>query len=206
MAEGGGHVLRFQGGPIVSNLVLVDEIDHATLKTHSALLEGMQERWTTVAQRTIRMPETFCVMARQNPVDHEGTYPLSEAQHDRFLLKLLVIYRRAPENHGIIDRSTSGERLKLRPVTEVAKAHAMRLVMATQPSSDHVTAAISRTVALDASPRGILGLVLAAKAQALLDGRFAIATDDLAAVAMAVLRHRVVTSFHARAANPTQMT
>lgn len=220
-SAGGGHVLSFQEGPIVSNLVLADEINRATPKTQSALLEVMQERQVTVGRRTIRMPEPFCVMATQNPVDQEGTYPLPEAQLDRFLFKLLVGYPSEAEYHAIIDRTTSGERVELRPVTdaatlnrlravvrdvpvpEVAKAYAIRLVMATQPGSDYATAAINRNVALGASPRGIQGLMLAAKVQALLDGRFSVATDDLAAVAMAVLRHRVVTNFHAQAANIT---
>jgi MoxR-like ATPase len=218
-AEGGGHVLSFQEGPIVSNLVLADEINRATPKTQSALLEVMQERQVTVGRRTIRMPEPFCVMATQNPVDQEGTYPLPEAQLDRFLFKLVVGYPSEAEYHAIIDRTTSGEQVALRPVTnaavlnrlravvrqvpvpEVAKAYAIRLVMATQPGSDYATDAINRNVALGASPRGIQGLMLAAKVQALLDRRFAVSTDDLASVAMSVLRHRVVTNFHAQAAN-----
>lgn len=220
-AEGGGHVLSFQEGPIVSNLVLADEINRATPKTQSALLEVMQERQVTVGRRTIRMPEPFCVMATQNPVDQEGTYPLPEAQLDRFLFKLIVGYPSEAEYHAIVDRTTSGEQVELRPVTdaetlrrlrgvvrevpvpEIAKAYAIRLVMATQPGSDYATDAINRNVALGASPRGIQGMMLAAKVQALLDGRFAVSTDDLKAVAMSVLRHRVVINFHAQAANLT---
>ncbi len=220
-AEGGGHVLTFQEGPIVSNLVLADEINRATPKTQSALLEVMQERQVTVGRRTIRMPEPFCVMATQNPIDQEGTYPLPEAQLDRFLFKLIVGYPSEREYHAIIDRTTSGEQITLRPVTnaetlnrlravvrqvpvpEVAKSYAIRLVMATQPGSDYASDAVNRNVALGASPRGIQGLMLAAKVQALLDGRFAVSTDDLAAVAMSVLRHRVVTNFHAQASNVT---
>ena len=220
-AEGGGHVLSFQEGPIVSNLVLADEINRATPKTQSALLEVMQERQVTVGRRTIRMPEPFCVMATQNPVDQEGTYPLPEAQLDRFLFKLIVGYPSEREYHAIIDRTTSGAQIALDPVTdaatlnrlrdvvrqvpvpELAKIYAIRLVMATQPGSDYASDAVSRNVALGASPRGIQGLMLAAKVQALLDGRFAVSTDDLAAVAMSVLRHRVVVNFHAQAANVT---
>lgn len=218
-AEGGGHVLTFQEGPIVSNLVLADEINRATPKTQSALLEVMQERQVTVGRRTIRMPEPFCVMATQNPVDQEGTYPLPEAQLDRFLFKLIVGYPSEAEYHAIIDRTTSGEQVTLNPVTnaetlnrlrgvvrqvpvpEVAKAYAIRLVMATQPGSDYATDAVNRNVALGASPRGIQGLMLAAKVQALLDSRFAVSTDDIKAVALSVLRHRVVTNFHAQASN-----
>lgn len=220
-AEGGGHVLSFQEGPIVSNLVLADEINRATPKTQSALLEVMQERQVTVGRRTIAMPEPFCVMATQNPVDQEGTYPLPEAQLDRFLFKLVVGYPSEADYHAIIDRTTSGEQVALSPVTnaatlnrlravvrqvpvpDVAKSYAIRLVMATQPGSDYATAEVNQHVALGASPRGIQGLMLAAKVQALLDGRFAVSGDDLRAVALSVLRHRVVTNFHAQARKVT---
>lgn len=218
---GGGHELMFQEGPIVANLVLADEINRATPKTQSALLEVMQERQVTIGRRTIRMPEPFCVMATQNPVDQEGTYPLPEAQLDRFLFKLVVGYPSEQEYHAIIDRTTSGARIDLSPVTnaaelnqlratvrevpvpEVAKSYAIRLVMATQPGSDYAPDAVNRHVALGSSPRGIQGLMLAAKVQALLDGRFAVSTDDIAGVALSVLRHRVMINFHAQATNTT---
>ncbi|MCJ2185799.1 MoxR family ATPase [Novosphingobium sp. 2638] len=214
---GGGHELVFQEGPIVSNLVLADEINRATPKTQSALLEVMQERQVTVGRRTIRMPEPFCVMATQNPVDQEGTYPLPEAQLDRFLFKLIVDYPSEKDYHTIIDRTTSGEQIAIDPVTdaqtlcrmrdfvrqvpvtEAAKTYAIRLVMGTQPGSDYACDAIDRNVSLGASPRGVQGLMLAAKVQALLDGRFAVSCDDIAAIAMPVLRHRLVVNFHAQA-------
>lgn len=216
-AEGGGHELVFQQGPIVSNLVLADEINRATPKTQSALLEVMQERQVTVGRRTIRMPEPFCVMATQNPVDQEGTYPLPEAQLDRFLFKLIVDYPSEEDYHTIIDRTTSGYSVALEavtdaetlcrmrdfvrqvPVTEAAKTYAIRLVMGTQPGSDYACDAVNRNVALGASPRGIQGLMLAAKVQALLDGRFAVGVEDIASIAMPVLRHRLVVNFHAQA-------
>jgi MoxR-like ATPase len=215
--EGGGHELTFQQGPIVSNLVLADEINRATPKTQSALLEVMQERQVTVGRRTIQAPEPFCVMATQNPVDQEGTYPLPEAQLDRFLFKLIVGYPSEADYQTIIERTTSDHEVvidpvtdgaalrRLRsvvrqaPVTEAAKIYAIRLVMATQPGSDYAPACIDRNVALGASPRGVQGLMLAAKVQALLDDRFAVATDDVAAVVLPVLRHRLVTNFHAQA-------
>ncbi|MDQ1191905.1 MoxR-like ATPase [Brevundimonas vesicularis] len=218
-AEGGGHELTFQQGPIVSNLVLADEINRATPKTQSALLEVMQERQVTVGRRTIKMPEPFCVMATQNPVDQEGTYPLPEAQLDRFLFKLVVGYPSEADYHAIIDRTTSGHDVVLNavtdaetlqrmravvrqvPVTEAAKAYAIRLVMGTQPGSDYAPDSINHSVALGASPRGVQSLMLAAKVQALLDDRFAVSTNDVAAVVMPVLRHRLVMNFHAQANN-----
>lgn len=215
--EGGRHELSFQEGPIVSNLVLADEINRATPRTQSALLEAMQERQVTVGRRTIPMPDPFCVMATQNPVDQEGTYPLPEAQLDRFLFKLTVGYPSERDYHAIIDRTTSADTVKIAPVTDaatlvrmrevaravpvaqVAKSYAIRLIMATQPGSDYAPDVVTRMVALGASPRGVQALMLAAKVQALLDGRFAVCTDDIAAVALPALRHRIVTNFHAQA-------
>ncbi|MDQ1155850.1 MoxR-like ATPase [Sphingomonas sp. SORGH_AS 950] len=216
-AEGGGHELTFQQGPIVANLVLADEINRATPKTQSALLEVMQERQVTVGRRTLKMPEPFCVMATQNPVDQEGTYPLPEAQLDRFLFKLLVGYPTEAEYHAIIDRTTGGEAVAIDPVTdaatlcrlrdvvrqvpvpEVAKSYAIRLVMATQPGSAYAPESVQRGVALGASPRGVQSLILAAKVQCLLDDRFAVSCDDIAAVARPVLRHRVIVNYQAMA-------
>jgi MoxR-like ATPase len=213
----GGTELSFQEGPIVANLVLADEINRATPKTQSALLEVMQERQVTVGRRTIRMPEPFCVMATQNPVDQEGTYPLPEAQLDRFLFKLVIGYPSEQDYHAIIDRTTgvdpvaieavtdAAELCRMRdvvrrvPVSEVAKTYAIRLVMATQPGSVYAPAEVNRAVALGASPRGVQGLMLAAKVQCLLDDRFAVSTDDVAAVARPVLRHRIMTNFQAQA-------
>ncbi|MBX3485123.1 MoxR family ATPase [Phenylobacterium sp.] len=216
-AEGGGHELTFQQGPIVSNLVLADEINRATPKTQSALLEVMQEGQITVGRRTIQAPDPFCVMATQNPIDQEGTYPLPEAQLDRFLFKLIVGYPSETDYHTIIERTTSGREVVINPVTngealrrlrgivrqvpvtEAAKIYAIHLVLATQPGSVYAPACINQSVALGASPRGVQGLMLAAKVQALLDDRFAVATDDVAAAVMPVLRHRLITSFHAQA-------
>ncbi|PPT77559.1 AAA family ATPase [Xanthomonas arboricola pv. populi] len=213
----GGHELTFQEGPVVANLVLADEINRATPKTQSALLEVMQEKQITVGRRTIRMPEPFCVMATQNPVDQEGTYPLPEAQLDRFLFKLVVGYPSEQDYHAIIDRTTGGEPVALSavtdaatlrrlrtvarqvPVPEAAKTYAIRLVMGTQPGSPYAPAAVNASVALGASPRAIQGLMLAAKVRALLDDRFAVSIEDIQASTLPVLRHRIVTNFHAQA-------
>jgi MoxR-like ATPase len=216
-AEDGGHELTFQQGPIVAGLVLADEINRATPKTQSALLEVMQEGQVTVGRRTIVMPDPFCVMATQNPVDQEGTYPLPEAQLDRFLFKLVVGYPTEADYHAIIDRTTRRETISISavtdaaelralraivrqvPVPEVAKSFAIRLVMATQPGSAYAPEIVNQSVALGASPRGIQGLMLAAKVHCLLDDRFAVSTDDVAAIARPVLRHRIVVNFHAQA-------
>lgn len=216
-SEGGGHELVFKQGPIVANLVLADEINRATPKTQSALLEVMQERQVTVGGRTLAMPQPFCVMATQNPVDQEGTYPLPEAQLDRFLFKLVVGYPSEQDYHTIIDRTTSGEQIELNavsdaqticemralvrevPVGQAAKTYAIQLVMATQPGSAYAPELVTRHVSLGASPRGVQGLMMAGKVKALLDGRFMVSAADVAAFAADVLRHRVVPNFGARA-------
>lgn len=215
----GKHVLSFQEGPIVSNLVLADEINRATPKTQSALLEVMQEKQLTSGHKTIKMPDPFCVMATQNPIDQEGTYPLPEAQLDRFLFKLVVGYPTEADYHTIIDRTTSNtlivieavtsqeELRQLRqtvrdiPVPSVAKTYAIRMVMATQPQSEYATAMVNKYVLLGASPRGIQSLMLAAKVNALLNNRFAVSCEDVKAIALPVLRHRVACNFKAHAAN-----
>ncbi|MCL1075282.1 AAA family ATPase [Shewanella dokdonensis] len=217
----GGHELRFQPGPIMANLVLADEINRATPKTQSALLEVMQEKQVTVGRQTLKLDEPFCVMATQNPTEQEGTYPLPEAQLDRFLFKLIVGYPTEQDYHTIIDRTTSGEKITINavteakqlcdlraivrqvPVPELAKTYAIRLVMATQPGSEYAPDEVNKFVNLGASPRGIQGLMLAAKVKALLDDRFAVSCDDIKAIAAPVLRHRMVLNFHAQASKIT---
>ncbi|WIO74707.1 MoxR family ATPase [Porticoccaceae bacterium LTM1] len=210
----GGQELQFQEGPIVSNLVLADEINRATPKTQSALLEAMQERQVTVGKRTIKLPEPFCVLATQNPVEQEGTYPLPEAQLDRFLFKLVVGYPKEQDYHTILDRTTGGaspvitaattgqEIIEMRnivrqvPVSDVAKTYAIHLVMGTQPGSDYAPDIVNEFAALGSSPRGAQSLLLAGKVRALLSGRFAVSCDDIRDVAIPVLRHRMVINFH----------
>jgi MoxR-like ATPase len=214
--EGGGHKLEFQEGPLVANLILADEINRATPKTQSAMLEAMQERQISVGRRTIALEEPYCVMATQNPVEQEGTYPLPEAQLDRFLVKLIVGYPTEEEYHAILDRTTGdddvvidkvsdgAEILALRhvvrqvPVPEETQAYAVRLVMGTQPGSSYAPSLVSDYVALGSSPRGAQGLLLAGKVKALLAGRHAVATDDVRACAHDVLRHRVLLNFQAQ--------
>ena len=212
-SEGGGHELQFEQGPIVANLVLADEINRATPKTQSALLEAMQERQLTIGRRTIKLEEPFCVMATQNPVEQEGTYPLPEAQLDRFLFKLVVGYPEEGDYREILRRTTGEQEVELSsvsnadtinamrstvrqvPVPEHAEDYAIRLVMGTQPGSDYAPELVNRYVSLGSSPRGAQALLLGAKVKALLAGRFAVATEDIAAVARPVLRHRVLLGF-----------
>ncbi len=214
--EGGGHKLEFQEGPLVANLVLADEINRATPKTQSAMLEAMQERQISVGRRTIVLDEPYCVMATQNPVEQEGTYPLPEAQLDRFLMKLVVGYPTEDEYHAILDRTTGdddvtidsvsdgAEILSLRhvvravPVPDETQAYAVRLVMGTQPGSKYAPALVNDYVALGSSPRGAQGLLLTGKVKALLGKRHAVSTDDVRAAAHAVLRHRVLLNFRAQ--------
>ncbi len=214
--EEGGHELRFEEGPISAHIVLADEINRATPKTQSALLEAMQERTVTVARRTMPLPSPFIVLATQNPVEQEGTYPLPEAQVDRFLVKLLVGYPKESEYHAILERTTgqASERarpvadgntvLELRrtlrsvPVPEQVRTLAVRLVRATQPDSELAPEVVQKCVALGASPRGAQALLLIAKAYALLAGRYAVSCEDIRAAALPVLRHRIVLSFRGR--------
>ncbi len=211
--EGGGHELQFQEGPLVANLVLADEINRATPKTQSALLEAMQERQITVGKRTIQLEEPYCVMGTQNPVEQEGTYPLPEAQLDRFLMKLVVGYPTESDYATIVDRTTTGESIEIHkassgadvmalrnvvrnvPVPEQAKTYAIRLVMGTQPGTEYAPEFVNTNVALGSSPRGVQALLLVGKVKALLAGRFAVATDDIEAGAKAVLRHRIMVNF-----------
>lgn len=218
---GGHHELRFQEGPLVSNLILADEINRATPKTQSALLEAMQERQISVGRRTIRLEEPFCVLATQNPVEQEGTYPLPEAQLDRFLFKLVVGYPREEEYAAILDRTTGGHDIAIAPVTRAeeivhlrqivravpvpqhAKTYAVQLVMGTQPGSVYAPAEVNSGVSLGSSPRGAQALLLAAKVRALVSSRYAVSTSDIKAVALPVLRHRVQLNFHGQAEGMT---
>ena len=219
--EGGGHQVEFQEGPLVANLILADEINRATPKTQSALLQAMQERQISVGRKTIDLEEPYCVMATQNPVEQEGTYPLPEAQLDRFLFKLIVGYPKEAEYGAILDRtvgdddiviepvSSGPEILALRhtvrqvPVPEHVKQYAIHLVMGTQPGSDHAPKLVNEHVALGSSPRGAQALLLAGKVSALLAGRFAVSSEDVKKVAPAALRHRVIVNFQGQSEGVT---
>jgi MoxR-like ATPase len=207
----------FQPGPVFANLVLADEVNRATPKTQSALLEAMQERRVTVAGETRPLPRPFLVMATPNPREMEGTYPLPEAQLDRFLLKAIVRFPPAEDLVEIIERTTSAATPDVHAVTDVEQLaaavalvrqvpvashlvrHATDLVIATHPDQPTAPDPVRRYVRFGASPRGAQALVLAAKANALLDGRPNVAADDLRDIAHAALRHRLILGYEATA-------
>jgi MoxR-like ATPase len=214
---GGDRCFKFQPGPIFAQIVLADEINRATPKTQSALLEAMQERSVTSGGEIRRLDEPFFVLATQNPIEMEGTYPLPEAQLDRFFFKLLVSFSSLDDLKEILGRTTDAaaaqparimdrDRIAIgkQLVREVVAAppikdYAGRIVLATHPGSPYATAMTSKFVRYGSSPRGAQALVLAAKVLALLDGRFNAAFDDLRAVARPCLRHRVILNFEGEA-------
>ncbi len=213
----GGRRFQFQSGPIFANLVLADEINRATPKTQSALLEAMQERTVTVANTIHALDEPFFVLATQNPIEMEGTYPLPEAQLDRFLFKLQVDFPEPAELVEILNRTTAGAPPPVQRVADgptllqmgrLARAvspppavldYAVRLVVASHPSSELAPALVRRFARYGASPRGAQALVLAGKIVALLEGRREMSFDDVRAVAPAALRHRLLLNFEAEA-------
>jgi MoxR-like ATPase len=213
----GRRSFAFRPGPLFAGFVLADEINRATPKTQSALLEAMAERTITVAGATRPLPRPFLVMATQNPIEMDGTYPLPEAQLDRFLLKALVPYPTATDLLAILERTTVGQRPAVKtvanpehlqqavaltrtvPVTKHLGQHIVDLVMATQPTSDTAPESIKRYVRVGSSPRGAQAMMLAAKANALLDGRPNVRVEDVRSAATAVLRHRLVTGYQAAA-------
>jgi MoxR-like ATPase len=220
----GGKSLRFQPGPIFSNLVLADEINRATPKTQSALLEAMQERTVTSGTTTHELEAPFLVMATQNPIEMEGTYPLPEAQLDRFLMKILVNYPSRADLSNIVERTIQREEthltqvldregiLQLRGVCrEVLVAphvqdFAVDLVMATQPGGDGSHDLANRYIRYGSSPRGAQALVECGRVHALMHSRFNLSTDDIRSVANAVLRHRIILNFDAHADGQTPET
>ena len=213
----GRRVFDFQRGPIFSQIILADEINRATPKTQSALLEAMQEHSVTVGGTIHKLKEPFFVMATQNPIEQEGTYPLPEAQLDRFMFKLVVGYSTREELTTILDRTTRGERAKAEKaidgetlvrlqglVREVIIAphvqdYGIRLALATHPQGPFAAAATNQYIRWGSSPRGVQTLVLAAKVRALLDGRYNVSFEDLRRVYLPALRHRVLLNFEAQA-------
>jgi MoxR-like ATPase len=213
--EGHGKTLRFQPGPIFANLVLADEINRATPKTQSALLEAMQERTVTAGTVTHDLELPFLVMATQNPIEMEGTYPLPEAQLDRFLMKILVTYPNREELHKIVDRTIQREEqtpmavldrnaiLEVRSVCrEVMVAphvqeFAIHLVMSTQPDQSEAHEMARKYIRYGSSPRGAQALVECGRVLALMRGRYHLSIEDVQQVAPAVLRHRIILNFDA---------
>src|SRR5437899_3278733 len=215
----GKRVFSFQPGPLFAQIVLADEINRATPKTQSALLEAMQEHSITVGGTIHKLQEPFFVMATQNPIEQEGTYPLPEAQLDRFFFKLVVNYSGREEMATILDRTTRGEwpeagkvmdgaeiRQWQQLVREVLVAlpvqdYAIRLVLATHPQGEFATPDANKYIRFGASPRGAQALVLGGKVRALLEGRYNVSFEDIRRVYLPALRHRVLLNFEAQAEN-----
>jgi MoxR-like ATPase len=215
--DDGQKAFQFQRGPLFANVVLADEINRATPKTQSALLEAMQEHSVTVGGHSHQLEGVFFVLATQNPLEMEGTYPLPEAQLDRFLMKLLVPFPTTEEMETIMERTTAGEMpppekvvsaervLQLRdlsrqiPIADEVRRYAILIVMGTHPEHEAATAMVRQFVRYGSSPRGAQALILCAKIKAVLDGRFHVCKDDLKSVAHAVLRHRVMLNFEGQA-------
>ncbi|MGH8620918.1 MAG: AAA family ATPase [Burkholderiales bacterium] len=213
----GRRQFQFQQGPVFTQLLLADEINRATPKTQSALLEAMEEKRVTVGRTAHALQEPFMVLATQNPIEMEGTYPLPEAQLDRFLLKLNVTYPNAGELSRIVDRTTGAPMPAVAPVLSAAevmelreltrsvviaghvKDYAIRMVLATHPGNAEATPRVRRYVHYGASPRGLLAVVLTAKALALFAGRINVSFEDLAVATPPALRHRILLNFEGEA-------
>jgi len=217
----GKRYFEFQKGPLFAQVVLADEINRATPKTQSALLEAMQEHSITVGGTTYRLEEPFLVLATQNPIEQEGTYPLPEAQLDRFFFKLLVTYSKKEDLTEILDRTTTGRQVQLEPVLDTAMIlesqqlvrqvaiaphvtdYAIRLVLATHPQGEFAVGETNRFVRWGASPRAAQTLALAAKVRALRDGRYHVSFKDIADIYLPALRHRILLNFEAEAEDLT---
>ena len=213
----GEKVLKFQPGPVFANVVLADEINRATPKTQSALLEAMQEKSVTVGNHTFQLERPFVVLATLNPLELEATYPLPEAQVDRFFMKLRMAFPDMESIHEILDRTTQAETpvvervwdgpkiLRLReialgvPIPESVQDYAIRIVMATQPSTPYAHDLTKQYLRYGASPRGSQALVLGGKIRALLAGRNEVTFADVQAMVLPALRHRVILSFEGEA-------
>jgi MoxR-like ATPase len=216
-SDNGKREMRFQPGPIFAQIVLADEINRATPKTQSALLEAMQEQSVTVGRTIYKLEQPFFVLATQNPIEQEGTYPLPEAQLDRFFFKLNVGYSNRDELAEVLRRTTESVSYSANKVIDgpsllrfrsfVRQAliappvldYAVRLTLATIPGGEFSPEATNKYVRFGASPRGAQALVLAAKIRGLLDGRYHASFEDIQAVALPALRHRIILSFEAEA-------
>ena len=215
--DGGSRVFKFQPGPIFANLVLADEINRATPKTQSSLLEAMQEHQVTVARNRYPLEAPFFVLATQNPLEMEGTYPLPEAQLDRFLLKALVPFPSEEDLIGILERTTGADAPTANPaataedIVEMQRlaravpiaphitAYAVSVLAATHPDNRRAPGLVRQYVRYGGSPRGAQALVTSGKILALMDGRFNVSLDDIRAAALPALRHRVILNFEGEA-------
>jgi MoxR-like ATPase len=215
--DAGRREMQFRAGPIFANIILADEINRATPKTQSSLLEAMQEHTVSVARTIHRLEEPFFVLATQNPIEMDGTYPLPEAQLDRFLLKVVIQYPKHAELAEILERTTKREMATAEKVMDghairkwqgfvrdVVSApqvtdYAVRLVMATQPGTEFATEKVNQYVRFGSSPRGAQALLLTGKVNALREGRFNLSFHDIQKAALPTLRHRVLLNFEAEA-------
>jgi MoxR-like ATPase len=213
----GRRVFRFVKGPLFAHVILADEVNRTPPKTQAALLQAMQERRVSAGGTTYALPDPFLVFATQNPIEQEGTYPLPEAQLDRFMFQVDVNYPSAEEEVRIVSQMTTAYRPPLRkvltpahilelqqlvlrvPVAEHVVRHAVDLCRATRPQETAAPAFVRRYVSWGAGPRASQNLILAAKARAVLQGRYAAAVEDVRALAMPILVHRIVANFHAQA-------
>lgn len=209
----GRRVFSFQPGPIFANIVLADEVNRATPKTQSALLEGMQERTVSVGDKSRPLPLPFFVLATQNPLEMEGTYPLPEAQLDRFLLKIMVNFPKAEDLLRIIDTTIGTETPRAKavatgdqlqklittaravPTATHVKEYAVRLLLATHPNQEEAPEKVRRYVRYGGSPRGLQAMITTSRVRALLEGRYNVSIDDVRAVAYPALRHRIMLNF-----------
>jgi MoxR-like ATPase len=213
----GRRKFEFQSGPIFGQIILADEINRATPKTQSAMLEAMQEHSVTTGGQIRKLPEPFIVLATQNPIEQEGTYPLPEAQLDRFFFKLLVAYSNRRELGAILDRTTTGAEPKVQAligteqiieaqhlvqqvvIAEHVQDYAIRLVLATHPQGEFAADVTNRFVRFGSSPRGVQALVLSAKVRALLDERYHVSFSDVETSTLPALRHRILLNFEGQA-------
>lgn len=213
--EEGNNVFQFEPGPVFANIVLADEINRATPKTQSALLEAMQEKTVTVGKTTYELPKPFMVLATQNPIENEGTYPLPEAQLDRFLFKLLVEFPSKEELKEIMDITVTNQKTELTPVmngediveirtvirdmpiADAVMDYALSLVVATHPEHPDAPETTKKYVQNGASPRAAQAIIKTAKARAFMEGRYNVAFEDIRFVAYPALRHRLALNFEA---------
>lgn len=219
LKEGDKNVFQFEPGPVFAQLVLADEINRATPKTQAALLEAMQEKTVTAGRQTYELPRPFLVLATQNPIENEGTYPLPEAQLDRFLFKVMVEFPKKRELKQILNITVGNERpqlcemmsgdeiLEIRkvireiPIADSVMDYALSIVVATHPEVEGAPEVVKKYVTAGASPRAAQAIIKTARARALMEGRYNVSFDDIDYVAFPALRHRLITNFEAIADN-----
>ena len=213
--ENDNNVFRFEEGPVFANIVLADEINRATPKTQAAMLEAMQEKTVTVGKHTYKLPSPYIVLATQNPIENEGTYPLPEAQLDRFIFKINMDFPTLDELKSIMDITVSNKKVELDkilneeyiirmrelirdiPMAEAVQEYALKIVIGTHPELAGASEEVKKYLSAGASPRAAQAIFLTAKARAFLDGRYNVSFEDVESVALPALRHRVIPGFEA---------